>query len=821
MSMHITVDGTTVETREGSTLLEAALAAGVYVPALCAHPDLPPQADTPPAPAIYHGVRRVAHDAEAEGQPGCGLCVVEVAGEGRVAACHTPVRDGQVVSTRGPLIESLRRESLARILAHHPHACLTCAQREGCSREPCSMDVPLRERCCSLFGRCELQAVSEFVGIDPSTPRYVPPDDRPPAAEPLFDRDPSLCIACGRCVRACDQREVHALGWVFDGTGRRWVGTLARTLAESGCRFCGSCVEVCPTGALLDRGVRPGDRLQALVPCRAACPAQTNVPRYVHLIAEGRLAEAAAVVAERAPLVEVLGQICFHPCEAACRRNEVNGAPISICAIKREAGAASATAWHDLMPPPVASGRTMAVVGGGPAGLTAAHVLNALGHAVTLFEARAEVGGMLTSAIPPFRLSREVARREAAALLAGVEVRTGARVGSENLPLADVARAYDAVILAPGAPASGRLAVEGEDYHQVRPGLDVLSAVAEGREPAEGYRGQRVVVVGGGNVAMDCARTARRLGAGHVEIVCLERPEEMPAYTPDVRLALDEGVQFSHGWGIRAFHGNGRLENVVLKRCTRVIDGTGRFAPEYDERETRTLDADAAIVAIGQQVDRSLMREPLPNVFAAGDYATGPRSVVEAIASGREAALAADRHAGGRGDWTVVLGPIAARPTLGRDPGFSTRPRLEPAARCSLGPADAWTPPPGPGAADARLEAARCLRCDLRLTYRSPVRPPARRARLVFDRGVVGEVPEREGVLRFYDETGEILAIVGGPNMREELASRLPTGRAASFDVEACAMYTQRQNELLSQFIEAHGHMPAGVSAEESLDDLF
>jgi NADPH-dependent glutamate synthase beta subunit-like oxidoreductase len=821
MSVQITVDGAPVEARTGATLLEAALAAGVYVPALCAHPDLPPQADTPSVPAIYHGLRRIPHDDAAEGPPGCGLCLVEVAGEGRVAACHTEVRDGQTVSTRGPQLESLRRESLARILAHHPHACLTCAQREGCTREPCSMGVAPGERCCSLLGRCELQAVADYVGIDAATPRYVPPDDEPPPVEPLFDRVPSLCIACGRCVRACDQREVRALGWVRDGAGRRWVGTLSGTLAASGCRFCGSCVEVCPTGALLDRGVRPADRAQALVPCRAACPAGTNVPRYVHLVAEGQLPEAAAVVAERAPLVEVLGQICFHPCEAACRRNEVNGAPISICAIKREAGAASATAWRTLMPTPVATGRRMAVVGGGPAGLTAAHVLHGLGHAVTLFEARAEVGGMLTSAIPPFRLSREVARREAEALLAGIEIRTGVRVGSENFPLAALARAYDAVVLAPGAPSSRRLAVEGEGYLQVRSGLDVLSQVAEGRERPGTYSRQRVVVVGGGDVAMDCARTARRLGAESVDIVCLERPSEMPAHAPEIRLAARDGVEFHHGWGIRAFRGNGSLQAVDLRRCTRVLDGAGRFAPEYDDSETRTLEAEAAIVAVGQQIDRSLVLEPLPNVFAAGDYATGPRSVVEAIASGRQAALAADRHAGGRGEWEIVLGPTEARQTLGRDEGFSVRPRLEPADPVLRGPAEPWMPSAGLGQADARREAARCLRCDLRLAYRAPVRPPARRRRLAFDPGVVSEVPECEGVLRFYDDAGGILAIVGGPNMREELASRLATGRAATFDVEACAMYTQRQNEMLSQFVETHGRMPPGVSAEESLDDLF
>jgi predicted molibdopterin-dependent oxidoreductase YjgC len=165
------------------------------------------------------------------------------------------------------------------------------------------MNVPAAERCCELLGRCELQAVAEYVGLDPATPRYLPASLDRITDEPLFDRDPALCIACGRCVRACNGREVRALGWVRDGEGERRVGPLEPTPIDAGCRLCGSCVEVCPTGALLDRDVRPAERL---VPCRSTCPAHTDVPRYVRLVAAGRFEEAAAVVAERAPLVEVL-----------------------------------------------------------------------------------------------------------------------------------------------------------------------------------------------------------------------------------------------------------------------------------------------------------------------------------------------------------------------------------------------------------------------------------------------------------------------------------------------------------------------------------
>ncbi|MBW2258591.1 MAG: (2Fe-2S)-binding protein, partial [Deltaproteobacteria bacterium] len=216
MTLSITIDGTAVRAEGGWTLLRAAREAGIYIPSLCAHPDLPPQKGVPPSEAVFVGSWRVAHDPKAEGPGGCGICAVEVEGEGRVPACATPVRDGMEVSTVSPDLERHRRAKLSAILTRHPHACLTCEQREGCTREPCSMNVPVRERCCPLLGHCELQAVAEYVGIDPSTPRYVPPDQAPILDEPLFDRDPALCIACGRCVRACDGREVGVLGWVRD-----------------------------------------------------------------------------------------------------------------------------------------------------------------------------------------------------------------------------------------------------------------------------------------------------------------------------------------------------------------------------------------------------------------------------------------------------------------------------------------------------------------------------------------------------------------------------------------------------------------------------
>ena len=823
MRIEVHIDGNAVAAAPGWSVLRAAQEAGVYVPSLCAHPDLPAQRTVEPVEAIHHGRRLIAHDPGAEGPPGCGLCVVREEREGDVPACATEVRPGMVVHTAGAELTALRRERLARILAEHPHACLTCAQAQGCTREPCSMDVPVAERCCSLFGRCELQAVADHIGIAAETPRYVPAGEPRITGEPLFEREPELCIACGRCVRACDQREVHALGWVRETGGRRRVGPRAPTPIEAGCRLCGSCVEVCPTGALMDRGVKPAERADALVPCRAACPAATDVPRYVRLAAAGRLIEAAAVVAERAPLVEVLGHVCFHPCEIACRRNDVNGAPISICRIKREAGAASAMAWTERLPAPRkgAPARSVAVVGGGPAGLTAAHALRLLGHRVTLFEAGRELGGMLVHGIPAFRLPRAVVARETAALARGIEVCTEARVGGGNgLSLAGLRASHDAVVVATGAGGNRRLGLPGEELPGVRSGLDFLRRLAAGELEASDFAGRAVAVVGGGNVAMDCARAALRLGAEPIDVVCLEQPDEMLAFPDEVARAKEEGVRFRHGWGVRAVQGGGALNGLELKRCTRVLDGAGRFDPLYDEGELSSLPAAIAIVAIGQELDRSILPQSLDGVFPAGDLASGPRSVVEAIASGRAAALAVDRFLDGSGELELELGPRDVPAALGRVEGFATLARLEPPRGAVRAPALDEVAP-GLGAERAAREADRCLRCDLRLGYRSPPAPPARVARLALCAESLERVPAADGVVRFYDAGGELLAIAGAADMRAELAAQLGAERAATFDFEPCAMYTQRQNELLGRYMEQHGHAPPGVSDEDDLDDLF
>ena len=281
------IDGRQVEVPPGTSILTAARSAGIYIPVLCHHPDLPPAKGARPASAVFQGGREIENARPEEDGKGCGLCVVQIQGHKDLAAsCTTEVRAGMVISTDSETIRAKRQENLVPILARHPHACLTCAQQEGCSLSQCSSNVPEQERCCSRFGHCELQNVAAYVGIAPSTPRWTPANLPLLDQTPLFIRDYNLCIGCTRCVRACrDLRGIEALGFVVDGNGLVQIGSLRPTPEESGCKFCMACVEVCPTGALMDKSVRPGKKDEDLVPCKAACPVHMDAPWYLRLIA--------------------------------------------------------------------------------------------------------------------------------------------------------------------------------------------------------------------------------------------------------------------------------------------------------------------------------------------------------------------------------------------------------------------------------------------------------------------------------------------------------------------------------------------------------
>jgi formate dehydrogenase (NADP+) beta subunit len=685
----LTIDGKPVEARLGASVLEAALEAGIYVPHLCDHPDLPPAG-------------------------ACGLCVVEVEGTAEpVASCLAPVAEGLVVTTQSDELAERRRLAMELILATHPPECGSCEK----------------------YLNCELQSLKQYLGVEELRIKRHAKLLPVISSNPLFLYDPNKCILCGRCVRACwDLREVGVLQY-RQKNGEFYVHTPEDvSLADAACRFCGACTEVCPTGAIQDKEelMRDRNRKAALVPCKNACPAEIDVPRYVRLISEGDYAGAAAVVREKAPFPLVLGYVCDHPCEDQCRRGEVNEA-VAIRELKRFAAEQDdGSVWTERATPKEDTGRRVAVVGSGPAGLTAAYCLRLQGHEVTVFEELPQAGGMLRYGIPEYRLPRAVLDREIGALAeAGVAIETGRRVESLD-ELLD--QAYDAVLVAVGAHKGQRLRVPGTGSRGVSIGTEFLRAINMGAAPEVGAK---VLVLGGGNVAFDCARVARRLGAAEVRMAYLECREEMRASDEEIAQGEEEGIVLLPSRTFtRIVAEDGHVTGVECLEVGSFCFGEdGRPEIEIVDASEHTVEADTVIFAIGQlpdlpegfgldttdrrlialdQFDLSTSRE---GVFAAGDAVTGTGSVIKAIASGRKAAAAVDKYLGGGGRLDRKLAPQREPDVrLGRQEGFAALPRPE--GTCML-PTERVTSfcevVRGLDEGEARGESDRCLRCDLRL----------------------------------------------------------------------------------------------------------
>jgi heterodisulfide reductase subunit A-like polyferredoxin len=515
------------------------------------------------------------------------------------------------------------------------------------------------------------------------------------------------------------------------------------------CTACDECAKACPIDVAntFDQGLRDRKAAYKLypqampsayaiekrgtAPCKATCPAHVSIQGYIALINQGKYREGLELFKEAHPFPAICGRVCHHPCEEICTRGELDE-PIAIEYLHRFLADLDLSSETRYVPEvKERKEEKVAIIGAGPAGLTAGYYLCKEGYPITIFEKLPVAGGMMAVGIPEYRLPRDILDAEIQVIRdIGVEIKTGLTFG-QDVTLESLKKdGFKAVFLATGLHLSRRLNVEGEDLPGVLNGVEYLRDVALGN-PASLKK--KVTVIGGGNVAVDVALTAMRKGAEHVTLVCLEKREEMPAWDYEIEEALEEGVTIVNSLGPKRFlEKDGEVSGIEFKRCTAVFDEKGAFNPQYDETDQTTMETQSVIVAIGQAGDLSFADEegvsitvgggleadpvtlqtPLEWVFAGGDALYGPKSVVEAVACGKEAAESINRYLNGLDlkegrtqEWSYEKPDITGETKKPRTPmgQISVEERKGNFKEIALGFSEDG----------ARAEAERCLECGI------------------------------------------------------------------------------------------------------------
>ncbi len=473
------------------------------------------------------------------------------------------------------------------------------------------------------------------------------------------------CVACGKCVEYCPAGAVRLGQKLCDKQGRE-VTYPKHELPNS--------IKWGPEH--WDPDYRDNNRKncydKGTAPCKTACPAHVSVQGYLKLAAQGRYQEALALIKKDNPFPAVCGRICNKRCEDACTRGSVDQA-VSIDAVKKFLAEQDLRAETRYIPPVVIASnqkthweQKIAVIGAGPAGLSAAYYLATRGYKPTVFEKNERPGGMLTYGIPSFKLEKDVIAGEIQVLRElGVDIRCGVEVGRDVTIQQLREEGYLAFYIAIGCQGGRLPGVPGENAEGTSIAVDFLHD-ALGNE--EKHMDGRVLVIGGGNVAVDCARTASRYGAAHTTMVCLESRQTMPASKDEIEETLEEHIEICNGWGPKEVLKNeaGHVTGVVFKKCLRTIDPeTKRFSPEYDESQTMTLEADHVVFAIGQSIqwgglledekvefhrgnypvaDSLTYQTAVEDIFVGGDVYHGPKFVIDAIEEGKCAAESLHRY---------------------------------------------------------------------------------------------------------------------------------------------------------------------------------